>query len=196
MFSLNTAVPELAVRQYDASGLHEQRDEVLAVYAEVYPDELDDPFYSQPRYWERLSAYAARNGFALVTGRLSGELIGYALGYTLPEGSGWWRGFRGEVDPALLQETGNRTFAVNELMVRPGWRRRGYARVLHDSLLHNRPEARATLLVRPENTPARTAYRSWGWYELGQLQPFDDAPVFEAMVRDLRAWTARRSTVG
>jgi ribosomal protein S18 acetylase RimI-like enzyme len=53
-------------------------------------------------------------------------------------------------------------------------------------LLRHRPEARATLLVRPENTPARAAYRSWGWYELGQLQPFDDAPVFEAMVRELR----------
>ncbi len=187
VFSMDTVVPELAVQKYDASGLHEQREDVLAVYAEVYADELDDPFYSLPRYWERLSAYAARIGFSLVTGRLAGELIGYALGYTLPEGSGWWRGFQGDVDPALLQETGDRTFAVNELMVRPGWRRRGYARSLHDSLLRHRPEARATLLVRPENAPARAAYRSWGWYELGQLQPFDDAPVFEAMVRELRA---------
>ena len=186
VFSMDTVVPELAVQKYDASGLHEQREDVLAVYAEVYADELDDPFYSLPRYWERLSAYAARDGFALVTGRLAGELIGYALGYTLPEGSDWWRGFQGDVDPALLQETGDRTFAVNELMVRPGWRRRGYARSLHDSLLRHRPEARATLLVRPENAPARAAYRSWGWYELGQLQPFDDAPVFEAMVRELR----------
>ena len=183
---MDTAVPELAVQKYDASGLHEQREDVLAVYAEVYADELDDPFYSLPRYWERLSAYAARDGFALITGRLTSELIGYALGYTLPEGSGWWRGFQGDVDPALLSESGHRTFAVNELMVRPAQRRRGYARALHDSLLHNQPETRATLLVRPDNTPARTAYRSWGWYELGKLQPFDDAPVFEAMVLELR----------
>ena len=122
----------------------------------------------------------------MITGRLTSELIGYALGYTLPEGSGWWRGFQGDVDPALLSESGHRTFAVNELMVRPAQRRRGYARALHDSLLHNQPETRATLLVRPDNTPARTAYRSWGWYELGKLQPFDDAPVFEAMVLELR----------
>lgn len=182
---MDTTVPELVIQQFDARGMHEQREDVLAVYTEVYADQLDDPFYSLPRYWERLEAYGARDGFALVTGRLTSELIGYALGYTLPEGSRWWRGFQGDVDTVLLSETGHRTFAVNELMVHPAWRRRGYARALHDCLLDNRPEARATLLVRPDNISARTAYRSWGWYELGKLQPFDDAPVFEAMVREL-----------
>ena len=180
-------VPELAIQHYAAAGLHEQREELLAVYAEAYADQLDDPFYSLPRYWERLAAYAARDGFALVSGRLDDELIGYALGYTLPAGSGWWRGLRDKVDPALLTETGQRTFAVNEIMVRSAWRRRGYARALHDALLHNRPEERATLLVEPDNTAAQAAYRSWGWYKLGELQPFDDSPVFDAMVRDLKS---------
>lgn len=178
-------VLELTIRQHDASGLHEQREDVQSVHAEVYADRLSDPFYSWPRYWERLAAYASRDGFGFVTGRLDGDLIGYALGYPLPAGSGWWRGIRGEVDQALLTETGNCTFAINELMVRPQWRRRGYAGALHDALLRNRPEERATLLVRPDNTPAQAAYRSWGWYKLGELQPFDDAPVFDAMVREL-----------
>jgi GNAT superfamily N-acetyltransferase len=40
----------------------------------------------------------------------------------------------------LLTETGQRTFAFNELMVRPQWRRRGYATALHDALLRHRPE--------------------------------------------------------
>lgn len=35
--------------------------------------------------------------------------------------------------------------------------------------------------VRPD-----TAYRSWGWTKLGELQPFPDALVFDAMIRDLR----------
>ena len=65
-------------------------------------------------------------------------------------------------------------------------RRRGYARTLHDALLHNRPEQRATLLVIPDNTPAQAAYRSWGWTKLGELQPFPDAPVFDTMIRDLQ----------
>jgi ribosomal protein S18 acetylase RimI-like enzyme len=113
-------------------------------------------------------------------------MIGYALGYPLPAGSRWWSGFKGEVDQDLLIETGHRTFAIDELMVRPRWRRRGYARALHDELLRNRPEDRATLFVRPGNIPARAAYLSWGWCKIGELRPFDDAPVFDAMVRELQ----------
>lgn len=183
---MDDAVPEVDIRIYDSIGLHEQRDEVLAVYAEVYADQLEDPFYSLPRYWERLAAYASREGFAFATGRLDGELICYALGYPLPANTRWWQGMRTEVDPALLTETGKRTFAGNEIMVRPQWRRRGYARTLHDALVRTRTEERATLLVRPENTAARTAYLSWGWRKIGELQPFEDAPVFDAMVRELQ----------
>lgn len=183
---MNNAASELTIQHHDAAGLHEQRETVLAIYAEVYPQDLDDPFHSLPRYWERVEAYASRDGFGFVTGSVDGELIGYALGYPLPARSRWWEGIRGEVAPDLLAETGNRTFAINELMVRPGWRRRGYARELHDALLSNRPEQRATLLVRPDNTPAQAAYRSWGWSKLGELQPFPDAPVFDAMILDLR----------
>lgn len=183
---MDVVVPELDIRIYDSAGLHEQREDVLAVYAEVYADQLDDPFYALPRYWERLAAYAARDGFGFATGRLDGELICYALGYPLPAGSGWWRGLRGEVDPELLTETGRRTFAGNEIMVRSPWRGRGYARALHDALRRTRTEERATLLVRPDNTAARTAYLSWGWRKIGELQPFDDSPVFDAMILELR----------
>ena len=182
---MDNIVPELAIKHYDASGIYEQREDMLAAYAEVYAEQLDDPFFSPPRYWQRLNAYAARAGFAFAAGRLDNELIGYTFGYTLPAGSNWWQDLRGNVDPALLTETGERTFSVTDLLVRPPWRRRGYARALHDSLLSNRPEARATLLVLPDNTPAYTAYQSWGWYKLGELQPFDDAPIFDAMVREL-----------
>ncbi|MGH3973948.1 MAG: GNAT family N-acetyltransferase [Pseudonocardiaceae bacterium] len=156
----------------------------LSIYA-ANTDRLNVPFYFISRYWERLAAYASRDGFGFVTGRLGVEMVGYALGYPLPAGSGWWRGMRGDVDESLLTETGRRTFAFNELMVRPRWRRRGYASALHDALLRNRPEARATLLVRPDNTTARRAYQSWGWRKIGELQPFDDAPIFDALMLDL-----------
>jgi ribosomal protein S18 acetylase RimI-like enzyme len=109
--------------------------------------------------------------------------VGYALGYTLPNGSGWWRGLRSTASPDLLHETGRRTFALTEIMVREAWRRRGYARRLHDALLADRPEERATLLVLPENVPARSGYLAWGWYKLGELKPFEDSPVYDAMMR-------------
>jgi hypothetical protein len=115
---VTTAAPQFTIQRYDASGLHEHRDELLGVYAEVYTDRLDDPFFSLPRYWERLEAYGQRDGFDLVTGRLDGELIGYALGYTLPAGSRWWQGLRQDVEPVVLEESGQRTFALTEIMVR------------------------------------------------------------------------------
>jgi ribosomal protein S18 acetylase RimI-like enzyme len=182
---MGAVAPEMIIELFGADGLYRQREQVLAAYAESNADRLDDPFYSVERYWGRLEAYAARDGFSLATGRVGEELVGYALGFTLPAGARWWTGVRGEVDPDLLIEDGRRTFAFNELMVRPGWRRQGYARALHDTLLGARHERRATLLVRPDNVGARSAYLSWGWYKIADLQPFADAPVFEALVCEL-----------
>jgi hypothetical protein len=42
-----------------------------------------------------------------------------------------------------------------------------------------------TLLVRADNTPAYTAYLSRGFQVVGQMQPFDDSPLYEAMVKAL-----------
>ncbi|MFK3980584.1 GNAT family N-acetyltransferase [Micromonospora sp. NPDC050397] len=182
---MTASTPIPTFDRLNATELHQYRDELLAVYTEVYAEQLDTPFFSVPRYWDRLVAYASRDGFSAVVGRLDNQLIGYALGYTLPPGSRWWSGLRDDVDPALLVEDGRRTFALNEIMVREAFRRRGYARQLHDALLAGRSEERATLLVLPNNAPARSAYLSWNWYGLGELQPFNDAPVYDAMLLDL-----------
>ncbi|WP_410671955.1 GNAT family N-acetyltransferase [Amycolatopsis sp. cmx-4-68] len=180
-----TAAPPLTLHDHDAAGMHELRDLLIAVYTEVYADLLGDPFFSPERYWQRLESYAKWPGFALVTGWLGDDLIGYTLGYTLPKGSAWWRGFQGDVPPGTLEEDSQRTFAVTQLMVLPAHQRRGYAGQLHDALLANRPEERATLLVKPDNVPARTAYLSWGWLRFGRLQPFDDAPVYDSLIYPL-----------
>lgn len=182
---MTSASPTLTLRDHDAAGMRDLRDLLLAVYVEVYSGQLTDPFYTPERYWERLESYARWPGFSLVTGWLRDELIGYTLGYTLPDGSAWWRGFIGDALAPALVEDGQRTFAVTQLMVLRAWRRRGYAEQLHDALLVNRPEERATLLVKPDNIPARTAYLSWGWQLFGQLQPFADAPVYDALMIDL-----------
>lgn len=176
---------DLHVTTHGATDLLELRPPLLDVYAEVYADRLADPFFSLPRYWERVEAYASRNGFGVAMGRLDGEVIGYAMGFTLPEGSLWWRGLVEKVDPALLVEDGRRTFAISEIMVRAPWRRLGHARALHDALLRERTEERATLLVLPDNAPAQAAYRSWGWRRVGGVKPFDDSPTYDAMLLEL-----------
>ena len=158
---------ELSLTEYGPAQLDGQRKTLLDVYEDVYADRLNDPFFSTPRYWERLQGYASRDGFAIVVGALDAEPIGYALGYTLPAGSRWWQG-------------------LTEIMVSESRRRRGYARKLHDRLLKGRNEERATLLVLPDNTAAQTAYASWGWRKLGGLKPFDDSPTYDAMLIALK----------
>ena len=164
---------------------YRDRGELIDVYRDAYDDKLDNPFFHEDRHWQRLEGYAKAPGYALAEGRIGGRMVGYGLGYRLPEGGRWWRGLMTPVDPALLEEDGSRTFALNYIMVLRDYRRRGIARQLHDALLSSRPEKRATLLVQPSNTAARTAYDHWGWYKIGDLQPFDDAPIYDALLKDL-----------
>jgi ribosomal protein S18 acetylase RimI-like enzyme len=177
--------PELTVVRHNGEGLQEQKTDILTVYREAYADRLDDPFFYPERFWERIERGSHRDGFRLVTGRVQGELVGFTLGSILPADTAWWRGFKGTPDPDLVRETGSRTFGINELQVRPAWRRRGYAKALSDALLEDLPVERVTLLVRAENKPAYVAYLAWGFHVVGQMQPFDDSPLYEAMVIEL-----------
>lgn len=108
-----------------------------------------------------------------------------AFGYPLPATTRWWTGLTTPVSDDLICETGTRTFALNEVNVRPDWQGQGVAHALHDELLGSRPEKRATLLVREDNTVAQHAYAKWGWKKIGQLRPYPDGPHFDAMLLPL-----------
>jgi ribosomal protein S18 acetylase RimI-like enzyme len=177
----------LEIARHDASGAQQLADTLICVYAEIYAHKADNPFFSVERFAERFRAHSARPGYELVAGWLDGILVGYAYGVPLSAQTQWWQGLREPLPPELLRETGHRTFALNEIMVREPWRRRGIARRLHDQLMTGRPEERATLLVESTNTPAKAAYVAWGWRHIGQLQPFPDSPVYDAMLLDLRS---------
>jgi ribosomal protein S18 acetylase RimI-like enzyme len=181
-----TGAENLQVSHHDAAAAGSRADVLRALYAEIYADKVDDPFFSVERFGERLQTHLTRPGYALVTGELDGELVGYAYGLTLLAETQWWNGLKDPLPEEFRRETGERTFAVNEIMVRKPWRRRGIARRLHDALLDGRPEERATLLVEHDNGPAKAAYLKWGWRHVGQLQPFPDAPLYDSMVLQLR----------
>lgn len=44
-----TTTSDMAVVRYPATGLYEYHDDLLSVYADVYADRLDNPFFSSPR---------------------------------------------------------------------------------------------------------------------------------------------------
>ncbi len=157
-----TDAATLRITRHDSAGARTIADELFAVYAEVYADRLDNPFFSVERFAERFRAHSSRPGYALVTGHVGDNLVGYAYGMPLAADTRWWDGMREPGEPGLTDETGRRTFGLNEIMVLAGWRRHGIARRLHDDLLAGRSEERATLLVEPTNAPARCAYEALG----------------------------------
>ncbi len=174
-------VERLKTIHHDAEGARAVYDTLVAVYAEVYAGEPSE-FYGMARYRQQLDSHLQASGFELVTGHLDGELVGYVYGFSLSPGTRWWQGMQTPVPDDLLRETGTRTFAISELMVREPWRRRGVGRLLHDTLLAARGEERATLLVRPENAAARL-YARWGWRKIGELRPgWPDAPLYDALM--------------
>jgi len=173
--------------QKDIDGI---RQTLLAVYAETYRDRLDEPFFTLTEFDERLSRYVAAPQWECVVGFDGEDPVGYAFGYTLQPGARWWDGLLGDVDPSLLAETGHRTFALNELMVRQPWRGTGVARRIHDELASHRGEERVTLLVEATHPKVRRTYESWGYSFLAQIRPaLPDAPVLDAMILPLRAAT-------
>lgn len=165
-------------------------DAFLPAYEEVY---ADPPYCEGPRdVAEFIERYAhqvrGRPGFRLVLARRAGEVVGFTYGYRLPTDTAWWASLLEPVPEGFSRETGERTFAVIELAVRAPWRRQGVAAGLHARLLEGQEVERVTLTVRPEPeaAPARAAYAAWGYRRVGRSHPWAEAPVYDAMVLDLR----------
>lgn len=176
----------VVLRHHDAATTEQRLDAVIGpVYEASHLEVVADPFYSVERFLDRVRGYLKTPGFGLVAAYGDDTPVGLAFGYPLPVGSRWWEGATTPLPGDFVRETGHRTFALNELMVVPGWQRRGVARSLHDELLGSRREERATLLVRGDNASAQTAYARWGWRKVGTLRPYPDAPNFDALLLPL-----------
>ncbi|MFF5171542.1 GNAT family N-acetyltransferase [Micromonospora sp. NPDC000089] len=173
---------DLRLRHYSADQAAPLVDGLVALYLRVYAD--GGEFHSEDRYRRQLAAHMARDSWTLVTTTAGEDLVGYIYGFPLPAGTSWWTGIQKPISAGFTDEDGKRTFAISELMVADGWRRRGIARMLHDELLSARVESRATLLADPDNSPAQAAYRSWGWKTVTKLRPnWEDAPTFDVLIR-------------
>jgi GNAT superfamily N-acetyltransferase len=181
------ARPDVGYLRYVGQGIPGISDTLRSIYSEVY---------SEPPYqWgddhtklfkERLEVQRQQDGFSLVGAGSGGELIGFIFGVTLRPESPWWSDLLSPIGEDVTRESPNRTFAVVELLVRSDWRRQGIGRRLHDMLLADRPEERATLTVLPEARPAQLAYAKWGWIKVAQKRnPLPGAPVFDVLVKPL-----------
>ncbi|MGH3764561.1 MAG: GNAT family N-acetyltransferase [Pseudonocardiaceae bacterium] len=170
--------------------------ETVQEYAEpifqLYYDAFSKPPHTWPEHGEAefrrlLSRLASNPTLGIVTAQAENELIGFAYGYTLKPDTHWWDGFITPVPDEVTIERKGRTFALIDFVVAEAWRGHGIGRRLHDMLLNDRTEARATLAVEPVAHEARAIYERWGWRVVGRLRgpATDFAPEFEIMVRDL-----------
>jgi GNAT superfamily N-acetyltransferase len=161
--------------------------QLRALYSEVYaepPYEWGDDHAGL--FAERFEVQCRQDGFALVEARDGHELAGAAFGVTLRPSTPWWHNLTMTLPAEVTTERSGRTFALVEMLVRARWRRQHIARAMHDLLLRDRPEERATLTVLPAATPAQAAYRKWGWREVAQKHnPLPGSPLFDVLVKPL-----------
>ncbi|MFF4500192.1 N-acetyltransferase [Streptomyces sp. NPDC001401] len=172
----------LRLERRDAVGLGDIRQQLLEVYAEIYADRLSEEFHRVERFDERLGWNTEVPGFAAVVGYIDDIPVGYAYGCTLQETTRWWNGIRTPVPDGATAETGSRTFALSELMVVEKVRGSATAQQIHDELLRDRPEERVTLLVERDHPKVRALYESWGYEWFGEVLPFLDAPLYDALI--------------
>jgi ribosomal protein S18 acetylase RimI-like enzyme len=125
-------------------------------------------------------------GFVLAAAHHGGYLVGFAAGMPLRPSTSWWRKLTTPLPEDDTDEYHGRTFALTDLAVRAAWRRQGVGRELHDLVLADRTEERATLTVAPDATAAQTAFRAWGWQKVARTRGDDpDSGVLDVLVTAL-----------
>lgn len=176
----------LAVAHYGPSDFSAVRQRLIEVYAEVYEEEAAvDPFFSVPRFTDRLDRHAAHPKWSCAIGEIAGEAVGYAYGR--PDSESEWREMTTVEAPEVYgYGIDGRMFGLCEIMVRAPWRGAGVARTIHDELMRERPEPRASLLVEREHPRVRATYERWGYRAVATSQPFADSPLYDAMVLTLQ----------
>ncbi|MFG3090995.1 GNAT family N-acetyltransferase [Streptomyces antibioticus] len=179
-----TTHTDLDLTYYGRADVGAIRELLLDVHDEVYA-ESDDPLAGRDAFAEFVDHWSDREGFACVVGYDQGQPVGYAYGAPLSMATTWWAKVTPHLPQEFTAETGTRTFALSELMVRAGWRGTGAAKAIHDELLRDRSEERATLLVHKEHGKVRALYERWGYRTVGETVPFEGAPMLCAMVKHL-----------
>lgn len=176
----------LRYQRVDRAHLDDVRDLLVALYAEVYADRIDHPFWTIDQFNHRLDSQTTAPNWEAVIGHHDQQPIGYIYGATAGPDGKWWNGVHIDVDdPDLTTETGARTLTVFELMARTPWRGTGAAHAIHEELIRPRAEERVTLAVERDHPRVRAMYERWGYTYVGWDKPTPDAPTLDIMMRDL-----------
>ncbi len=180
--------PDVRYELQDGGAGRSILDELSTMFAVVY---AEPPYSSTDEdldiFRQRFDTQSRTEGFAIATASVDDFLIGFTFGVPLAPTTSWWSRILTPRPADVTAEWPRRTFAVIEMGVRPDWRRHGVATRLHDLLLRDRPEERATLTAHPGAVAAQAAYRRWGWRKVAQTRnPLPGDPVFDILLKPLR----------
>ena len=185
---VNVPRPDITFLLLDGTQAAAHADELQALHAEVYANPPYARTGDAALFADRFRVQCRQPGFVLVEARHGAYLVGYAAGMPLRPSTSWWRNLTTPLPGEVTTEFPGRTFALVDLLVRASWRRQGIAATLHDLILSNRSEERATLTVLPTAAPAQRAFQKWGWRKLARTgDPRRGSPVFDVLVTTLPA---------
>jgi GNAT superfamily N-acetyltransferase len=180
--------PDLTFQLLNGAQAAAHAGELEALHAEVCagtPYRRDE---DAAQFADRFRVQRRQPGFALAEARHGGYLIGYAAGMPLRPSTSWWKDLTTPLPDKVTAEHPGRTFALTDLLVRASWRRQGIGQALHDLILSNRREERATLTVPPAATAAQNAFQNWGWRKVARTRdPGPGSPVSDVLVTTLPA---------
>jgi GNAT superfamily N-acetyltransferase len=175
------AGPDISFQLLDGREAGERATELAELHAEVY---ADPPYLRNDDaavFSDRFRVQRRQPGFALAVAGHGGYPVGYAAGMPLRPSTSWWRDLTAPLPDDVTAEHPGRTFAVVELLVRASWRRQGIGRALHDLLLADRREERATAVLLPAAAAAQRAFQDWGWRKVARTRD----PALGSFVADV-----------
>ncbi len=178
--------PDLSFEVLDGKEAAQHTEELQALHAEVYADPPYRCGGDGVRFADRFRVQRRQPGFVLAIARRGGLVVGWGSGMPLRPSTSWWRDLTTDVPAEVTAEHPGRSFALTELLVRASWRRQGIGTSLHDMILADRPEERATLTVLPAALAAQSAFRSWGWRKVARTRdPAPHSPVLDVLMTAL-----------
>ena len=174
------SAPDITFELLDGRQAAAHADELQVLHAEVYADPPYGRTDDAAVFADRFRVQRRQPGFALAEARHGGYLVGYASGMPLRPSTSWWRELTTPLPAEVTTEHSGRTFALLELLVRASWRRQGIAQTLHDLILANRPEERATLTGLARGHPGAKRVPEMG---LAQGRPHARSPSGRTRIR-------------
>ncbi|WJV47200.1 GNAT family N-acetyltransferase [Streptomyces flavofungini] len=169
---------EVYLRRLTRWQAEQQREVVADLYVLAYRTAAGAEYRDREGFLRLFEQHVRHDGFDMVVAD-EVRLIGCAHGYRLERDGAWWAGFPVEVTPQIEELTASgRAFVLAELMVLPGYRRRGVATRLAELLLSRHPQDLVVAGVGPDRAEdgIRDLLRAWGWKELPASGPGTGAP--------------------